>query len=238
MGSEYNNTHKGIEINISPTYTLEEIGTINKCIEEAIKKIPENIMKHLKINNFEINVVSKRFLNKEIHLKFDGITKREIIKEEFKSITKSNRRGYYIWGTCCIYVMLYKEKEKLILHEKMEKLILHEIGHFLDYIGKSPLAYEEIKKLRKEDKEISIVIEKDIKPFRKSCNNIFSEIYECEKKGYSVTDSHYKNKYSEHFAESFSRKLMKDSKCINEFPKTIEYIEEFIKDFKPIKITI
>ena len=228
----YTYVYECITINICETYREEEISIIDKCIEEAIKKIPENIKKHLEKNNFEINVVSKKYINKEIYLENDGITMLEIIKRKFKTLTKyitfsNSRNGCFIWGKCCIYV---------ILHKDMEKIILHEIGHFLDYIGKSSLVYEDINELRKQDKKIPVLIKKGIKPFRKSGNLVFFAIYKKEKKGYSFLEEHYKNKYSEHFAESFARYLMKDSK-LSKFTKTEKYVKEFIENFKPIEIT-
>ncbi|MDU7150148.1 MAG: hypothetical protein E6300_16860 [Clostridium sp.] len=209
----------GIKINICKSYNADEVSDIIKNVNEATKRLPEKILNHLIKNEFEIEVVSKEFIVNEVYSGFNNMSLKNKKKENKKN-KNDTRNGCYIWGKRCIYVILVND---------MNKVILHEIGHFLDYKGKMNIDYKDFKKFRWNDRL-------NIKHFRESYNSEFLKIYKAERGKYNrkdVFEEHYRKKYSEHFAESFSRYIRTDKKFIQEFEKSKSYIKKFIDLFEP-----
>jgi hypothetical protein len=228
----------GIKIKICKSYNKNKLLYIDENVNEAIKSLPENLLNHLRKNNFEINIVSKKYINYTLESESNNRTKMDKRINKLRRLFGNTRNGCYRWGELCIYVSLYKNVD-------MQKVILHEIGHFIDYKGKFNINCKEYKEYNKQDKDFKkykgdkteFLKNENIEPFRRSFNNQFLNIYYEERDNYKKNyknRNYYKSKYSEHFAESFSRYCINSSEreeLFNDFKKTFQYIKKFIEEF-------
>lgn len=215
--------YKNINIRISDFYGEKDSKKIKEYVNKTLDLLPKNILDYLIINNFTINIVSRRYLNifilQDLYGQDCKVLKKDKLLHFWKNRILKTREGYYIWGRKEIFT-IYKKND-------FERLLLHEIAHFLDYKGKFNIDYQKIIKM----------INKNY--FRRIDELNFYNVYCCEKKK-SNFRKYYKNKPSEYFAEFFARYILNINKVekykaickkINKLEKSCTFVEDFIKLF-------
>lgn len=209
-----NFNYRGIEINIYKGCKKKKINSCKSDIEDSLDKLPSNIFTRLKERNLQVHVLPQKYLYLSYPIAYPQMIKEEIIQRKKKD-SNSKNIGRFMWGTNCV----------IVTDKFNEYTLLHEIGHFLSNKLTAPVSYYKLKKIASEVDAVGDIVKEQ---YYIISNDSFRNIYSSEKKYYWY-NFYFKKNIIEYFAESFSRYIKEDKKFLRKCPRTVEYIEEFIK---------